>query len=107
MSFTSECSARSGNGRAAPGNQEKTSAWIGIKSVRTPRNCRRLGWFLLLTASERFLIEFARTSDPVLGPLTLVQAMALPLVTGGAAILFWRAESSRLRGLRREIDTDT
>lgn len=54
--------------------------------IKSSPSGRRIGWFLLLAATERFFIEFVRESEPVFWGLTLVQCMALPLLLGGLAL---------------------
>jgi phosphatidylglycerol:prolipoprotein diacylglycerol transferase len=48
------------------------------------------GLYLIVAGGERFLVEFIRRNEAVLGPLTLAQLIGLAMVVAGTALIAWR-----------------
>ena len=51
--------------------------------------------YLVLTGTERLLVEFIRRNDSVVAGLTLPQLVSLAMIAGGGAWLFARRDSLR------------
>ncbi len=56
-------------------------------------------WYLLLSGTERFLVEFVRRNDHVVAGLTEAQLLSLALMLAGA---IWLGQLRRTGGWRRE-----
>jgi phosphatidylglycerol:prolipoprotein diacylglycerol transferase len=71
------------------------------RPVDAKRPGGRVGLYLILSACERFMIEFVREGDTWWGGLTLVQWLALPLIGIGFAFMRgWPLVAfERLKGL--------
>ncbi|MDX6682586.1 MAG: phosphatidylglycerol---prolipoprotein diacylglyceryl transferase, partial [Solirubrobacteraceae bacterium] len=54
-------------------------------------------WYLLLSGTERFLVEFIRRNEPVVAGLTEAQLASLAMLLGGVA---WLVRAARHGGLR-------
>jgi phosphatidylglycerol:prolipoprotein diacylglycerol transferase len=53
--------------------------------------------YLVLAGGERFLVEFLRRNEPVLGGLTEAQLVSLVMIVAGAV---WLVRAARSGGLR-------
>jgi phosphatidylglycerol:prolipoprotein diacylglycerol transferase len=64
-------------------------AWVLVRWRRQRRSDRFvLGWYLVGAGSVRFLIEFLRTRESLVGPFALAHLFALVAVCAGVALLF-------------------
>ncbi len=62
--------------------------WLLLRWRRDGRADRFvLGGYLVMTASARFLIEFLRVREPVIGPLAVAHLAALAVAAAGVALL--------------------
>ncbi len=59
--------------------------WLG----RRTSGPALFGWYLILSGTARFLVEFLRTNDPIVLGLTQPQLWALFSVCGGTALVAW------------------
>jgi phosphatidylglycerol:prolipoprotein diacylglycerol transferase len=67
----------------------------GLKT-RWSRPGALFGLYLLLAGVERFLVEFIRTNEPLLGGMTVAQIMSALLAAGGVAFLARKPSASGL-----------
>lgn len=67
-------------------------AWVLVRWRRQGRSDRFvLGWYLVGAGSVRFLIEFLRTRESLVGPLAVAHLFAFLAVCAGAVLLLGRS----------------
>jgi phosphatidylglycerol---prolipoprotein diacylglyceryl transferase len=66
---------------------------------RLRRHAHRAGWlfgvYCVLAGAERFVVEFFRAKNDMVGPLTSAQIVALGVAAVGVLLLTWRNASAR------------
>jgi phosphatidylglycerol:prolipoprotein diacylglycerol transferase len=72
-------------------------AWLLWRARDVFRPGVLFAWYLVLVGAERFLVEFLRRNEPVLGGLTEAQITSLVTLIAGAA---WLVGAARTGGLR-------
>lgn len=67
-------------------------AWVLVRWRRQRRRDRFvLGSYLIVAGAVRFLIEFLRTRESLLGPFAVAHVLALAAVCAGAVVLFGKS----------------
>jgi phosphatidylglycerol:prolipoprotein diacylglycerol transferase len=72
-------------------------AWLLWRARDVFRPGVLFAWYLVLVGAERFLVEFLRRNEPVLGGLTEAQITSLVTLIAGVA---WLVGAARTGGLR-------
>ncbi|MEO7157635.1 MAG: prolipoprotein diacylglyceryl transferase, partial [Vicinamibacterales bacterium] len=75
-------------------------AWLLFRWRKQQRDDRVvLGWYFVMAGALRFLIEFVRVNERVVGPLTVAHIASLLAIVFGLSLL-----TTRTKGLHRSYD---
>jgi phosphatidylglycerol:prolipoprotein diacylglycerol transferase len=76
-------------------------AWLLLRWRRANRpDAFVLGWYLVLTGTARFAIEFLRTRELLFGPFAVAHVFSFAAVCVGVGFLMWRRPGSVEREVR-------